>query len=49
MTQVKEIQKISNTNRMVNVLLQAREVRGLYCAQMVKKKKNGMSKGSEVQ
>ena len=38
MTQVKEIQSISNTNRMVKVLLQAREDGGLYCAQMVKKK-----------
>ena len=48
MTQIKEIQSISNTNRMVKVLLQAREVGGLYCAQMVKKK-YGMSKCSEVQ
>ena len=46
MTQVKEIQSISNTNRMVKVLLQAREVGGLYCAQMVKKTNYGMSKGS---
>ena len=38
MTQVKEIQSISNTNRMVQVLLQACEVGGLYCVQMVKKK-----------
>ena len=34
MTQVKQIQSISNTSRMVKVLLQAHEVQGLYCAQM---------------
>ena len=38
MTQVKEIQSILNTNRMVKVLLPACEVGGLYCAQIVKKK-----------
>ena len=32
MTQVKEIQSISNTNRMVKALLPAHEVVGLYCA-----------------
>ena len=34
MSQVKEIQSISNTNTMVKALLQAREVGGggLYCA-----------------
>ena len=32
MTQVKEIQSISNANRMVKALLQAHEVGGLYCA-----------------
>ena len=38
MTQVKEIQSISITNRMVKVLLQALEVGGQSCAQMVKRK-----------
>ena len=37
MTQVKQIQSISNINRMVKVLLKAHEVRGLYCVQMVKR------------
>ena len=37
MTQVKKIQSISNTNRMVKVLLQAHELRGLYCADGKKK------------
>ena len=40
MTKVKEIQSISNTNRIVKVLLLARGVRGQYCAQMVKRKAN---------
>ena len=39
---------LANTNRMVKVLLQAHEVRRLYCAQMIKEKLNGMSKGSNA-
>ena len=43
MTQVKQIQSISNTNRMVKVLLKAHEVQELYCAQKVKRKINMVS------
>ena len=49
MTQVKQIQSISNTNRMVKVLLQAHEVWGLYCAQMVKRKINMVCSKAQMQ
>ena len=49
MTQVKQIQSISNTNRMVKVLLQAHEVRGLYCAQMVKREIKMVCTKSQMQ
>ena len=47
MTQVKQIQSISNTNRMV--LLQAHEVRELYCALMVKRKINMVCPKAQMQ
>ena len=49
MTQVKQVQSISNTNRMAKVLLQAHEVRGLYCAQMIKRKINMVCPKAEMQ
>ena len=49
MTQVKQIQSISNTNRMVKVLLQAHEVREMYCAQMIERKINRVCPKAQMQ